>query len=291
MLVLDMDGTLLNEEMRISSRNKEAVKKAVHKGIKVVLATGRSFEGVIPFLEELELLEEGNYTVACCGALALNNKSRDIIHKYPIAHEDLKMMFRFCEEHDLDMSAYTTKDILTHHDNLFSKYDAIANNTVLGSIDFHQLDPELEVFKVNLINEGNEIRDEIINFFPTIKPESTLIRDKQSFNPNLLSELWRFPKEITEKYLIVQPLPFCVEILDKECNKALGVEAIQKIYGFQREEIICIGDSDNDIHMIEYAGLGVAMGNAIPAVKKIANEETKTNQEDGVAWIVEKYFL
>lgn len=291
MIVLDMDGTLLNERQEISKENRIAIKKAVEKGVKVVLASGRAFYGMKPYLEELDLIKKGNYSISCSGALALDNFNHEILHEIPIEHSDLLKILRVSEDFDLDISAYTKESMLIHKNNLFSQYDAIANSVVLETVDFHKLKPETEIFKVNLINEAPQIREDIIKYFPSIKAESMDMREKPNFNINLLDELWRLPRDIIDHYTVVKSLPFCVEILDKRCNKAVGVEAVAKAFGIKRDEIICMGDSGNDLHMIEYAGLGIGMGNAYEQIKEVADEVTLTNEENGVAHIIEKYIL
>ena len=99
------------------------------------------------------------------------------------------------------------------------------------------------------------------------------------------------PEEVSNKYTVVRSAPFYLEFLNKAVNKGAGVAALAEKLNIKQEEVICIGDAGNDIHMIEYAGLGVAMGNAFPEVKKVANFITKTNEQDGVAHIINKFIL
>ena len=99
------------------------------------------------------------------------------------------------------------------------------------------------------------------------------------------------PEEIKEKYALVKSLPMTLEIMNKECNKGFGLERLIKELGVNREEVISIGDEQNDFEMIKFAGLGVAMGNASEKIKEIADYITKTNEEDGVAHVIEKFVL
>ena len=101
----------------------------------------------------------------------------------------------------------------------------------------------------------------------------------------------RIPPEVKEKYTVLKSSPYFLEILDKRVNKGTGVKSLADVLGIKAEEVMAIGDQENDIAMIEYAGVGVAMDNAIPAVKEVANFVTKSNLEDGVAWAIEKYVL
>ncbi|MDF1618531.1 Cof-type HAD-IIB family hydrolase [Petrocella sp. FN5] len=290
MLVLDMDGTLLNERQEISKENVEAIKDLIDRGIKVVLASGRAYQGMSRYLEILGMNLEGFYSITCSGSLTVENKSDSILHEVPIEHEDLLALLDLCETFDLDMSAYTKDNILVHQDNLYSRYDAIANDMELKEINFHEMDKAIEVFKVSLINENPVMKEEMIRYFPTIQLSSVAMRDKTAYNPEILMETWRFPKHILENYTIVQPLPFSLEILHKSCNKAVGVQQVAQVYGIKREEIVCVGDSGNDLHMIEYAGLGVAMGNAIDQIKAVADIVTLTNEENGVAEVIKEFF-
>lgn len=90
---------------------------------------------------------------------------------------------------------------------------------------------------------------------------------------------------------MVRSMPFYYEILHKDASKGNAVELLAGHLGIRREEVVCIGDNENDLTMIEYAGCGVAMGNAVPKVKAIADFETRTNNEHGVAYAIEKLVL
>ncbi len=87
---------------------------------------------------------------------------------------------------------------------------------------------------------------------------------------------------------MLKSAPYFLEILDKRVNKGTGVKSLADVLGIKPEEIMAIGDQENDIAMIEYAGVGVAMDNAIPSVKEVANFVTKSNLEDGVAFAIER---
>lgn len=291
MLVLDMDGTLLNEEQSISKTNKEAIKKAIEAGIKVVLASGRHYNGLVPYINELGLNKKGCYVVTCSGAVVRENVENTIVYEKHIGQEHIPVLQKFCDDYELDICGYGKDALLIHHDNLFSRYDSIANKSPLEQVDFYQLPEDKIVFKFNLINESDENAGEIINYFPADKLEDESVRHKNSFNPTLLGELWRFPQVIRENYNIVQPLPFIVEIFDKASNKATGVKIIADLCGIKMSEVIAMGDSGNDVHMLEEAGLGVAMENAREETKQVADEITLSNLDHGVAHIINKYLL
>ena len=101
----------------------------------------------------------------------------------------------------------------------------------------------------------------------------------------------KLPKEVYEKYTVVKSAPFFLEFMNKKVNKGVGVELLAKHLNIKQEEIITMGDAGNDLHMIEYAGMGIAMGNATNDIKTIANYITESNNEDGVAKAIEKFVL
>ena len=288
MIVLDMDGTLLNEEQKISVRNKEALLKAIEAGIHIVLASGRHYNGLLPYIQELGLDKEGCYSVSCSGAMVVDHQNHEVIYEEHVDAGDIPVIHQLCEKLDIDMCGYGKDGLFIHHDNLFSRYDQIVNQSSMIQVDFNHLNSNQLIYKLNIINESSDIRDSINQYFPTVILEDYSIRNKPHFDPDLLDELWRFPKFIRERYHLVRALPFMVELFHNHTNKAVGVEVITNQLGILMEDVVALGDSGNDVHMIEKAGLGVAMANAIEDVKNAADYITGSNTQDGVAQVVEK---
>ena len=101
----------------------------------------------------------------------------------------------------------------------------------------------------------------------------------------------KLPNEVYEKYSVAKSAPFFLEFFNKEANKGVGVKLLANHLGIKREEVITVGDEMNDFSMIEYAGLGVAMGNACDKIKEISNFITDTNNNDGVAKVIEEFII
>ncbi len=101
----------------------------------------------------------------------------------------------------------------------------------------------------------------------------------------------KLPKEVGEKYNLAKSTPYFFEVINKESNKGLGLKALADYLNVDKDEIIAVGDAGNDLDMIEFAGLGVAMENGHSNVKEAANYITKSNNEDGVAEVVKKFIL
>lgn len=291
LLVLDMDGTLLGSDHRISEENIKAVKMAKDMGIKVVLASGRAIQGIEKYLKELDLISDDDYSVVCSGALVLNNTKKRIIECNDLSFEELNLIYDLAKEMNLKLNIFSENDMLVESHNLFSKFDAIANNLPLKVVDFKSLEKDTLLTKVTLINEDKSIVDEFKNFFKDMKVDEKYIRSNDGFNRNLFDDYSNLHSELTEKFTILKTTPFTLEVISKGCNKGTGVKRVAKELDIKREEIICIGDSGNDKHMISYAGLGIAMGNAFSEIKEVADYVTLTNEENGVAHVIEKFIL
>jgi len=123
-------------------------------------------------------------------------------------------------------------------------------------------------------------------------PNMTFLKVMMIDEPEILDKaITRIPQEVKEKYTVLKSAPYFLEILDKRVTKGTGVKSLAEVLNIQPEEVMAIGDQENDIAMLEYAGVGVAMENAIDAAKEAANFVTRSNLEDGVAYAIEKFAL
>lgn len=263
LVALDMDGTLLKEDKTISKENLEAIKKARENGVKVVLATGRPTKGIEKYLKQLDLLNDDDYAVACNGAVIQNTKTGKIIAKNIMNLNDLKYLYSLSKKLNVNIHIITLSSCITPKRNKYSEFEAAMNDIPLEIVDFDNIDQDTTIVKVMFI-------------------------DHESILNRVIENL---PDDIYDKYTIVRSAPFFLEFINKKVNKGFGVEILAKSLGINQEEVICMGDAGNDMHMIKYAGLGVAMGNAFPELKEVANYITKTNEEHGVAHVINKFIL
>ena len=263
LIAIDMDGTLLSNEKPISPANYEAIQQARENGVKVVLASGRPLVGFKKYLKELNLVSENDYAVAFNGALVQSSQGGEIISKTTLTLQDYKYLYKLSKELKVNIHALTETSVISPKDTIYTRHEA----------------------------EMNDITNEIIAV-EDVEEDTTIVKVMFIDKPELIEEIMqKIPEEVSSKYTVVRSAPFFLEFLHKSVNKGAGVAALAKKLNIKQEEVICIGDAGNDIHMIKYAGLGVAMGNAFPEVKKIANFITKTNEEDGVAFIINKFIL
>lgn len=263
LIALDMDGTLLDEKKEISNRCQNNIKKLKEKGIKVVLATGRPIDGVMRYVEKLGLLDEDDYVVAYNGALVQSTRTDQILYHKPLSLDSYKELYDVSKQLGVYIHALTDSSVLTPKNNPYTDIESSINQipTIEGPVE--DIDSSTKIVKVMFIDDPKKL-DEIIPLIPQ----------------------W-----VKDKYSILRSAPIFLEFLDKSTNKGVGVSAIAKKLGIKQEEVICVGDAENDVAMMEYAGLGVAMGNATDEAKAVADYITFTNEDDGVAHVIEKFML
>ncbi|MCY6958914.1 sugar-phosphatase [Clostridium brassicae] len=263
LIALDMDGTLLRNDKTISEENLNAIKKAKDKGVKVVLSTGRPKKGIEKYLKKLDLLSNEDYCVTYNGSLVVNTGTDKVLYSKILTHNDIHYLYDLSKKLDVNIHALTYNSCISPKLSKYTEVEISINGIDFEEIDFYNLDPSAQIVKVMFVDEPDKLSKVIDNL----------------------------PKEVYEKYTIVKSAPYFLEFLDKEVNKGAGVKILAESLGINQNEVICIGDAGNDIHMIKYAGLGVAMGNAFPETKKSANYITCSNEENGVAHVIDKFIL
>lgn len=263
-IALDMDGTLLNKEKVVTDRTKAALKKAGEKGVKIVLASGRPIDGIKRYLEELNLVKEDEYVLSYNGCLVQETKTEKIICEFGLKGRDLHYFHDISCSLGINIHAFSPKrGLITPKNSRYTEVEATINQIDTNICDFATVKEDEDIIKIMLIDE------------PEILEKATEA----------------LPKELYDKYNIVKSTPYFLEIFNKEAGKGVGLKALAKHLNVKQEEVIAVGDAGNDLDMIEYAGLGVAMANASENVKEIANYITDSHNEDGVAQIIEKFIL
>jgi len=264
LIAMDLDGTLLNGKRQIPARCLENIKKIKEKGIKVVLATGRPLHGIKPFLKTLDMLDDDSYVVVYNGALVVNATGKDILFERPVSLDAYKELYALSKQLNVNIHAIINGGaVLTPKNNPYTGAESSMNHTPVYEGPVENVDPATKIIKVMFVDDPKKL--------DSIKP--------------------LLPEWAKEKYTILRSSDIFLEFLYKGVNKAVGVAAIAEHFGIKPQEVICVGDEENDIAMIQYAGLGVAMGNAIEELKAEADYITLTNEEEGVAHVIEKFIL
>lgn len=264
MIVLDLDGTLTNSKKEITAHTKATLQKAQEQGVKVVLASGRPINGVLPIAKELELEKYGSYVLAFNGGQIVNCKTGEMIFQRTLPAEMIPQLIQFARENKVDFLTYKSEKILTNNPNSpYGKIESSINKMPLIYVENPIETITFPIPKMLMLGEGE--------YMAKVEPK---IQEKTH---GLLS--------------IFRSEPFFLEIMPKGIDKAASLERLLEHTGIAREEMIACGDGFNDLSMIRFAGLGVAMENAQAIVKEEADYITSSNDEDGVAKVVEKFIF
>ncbi|WP_337164877.1 sugar-phosphatase [Vibrio fluvialis] len=264
LIALDIDGTLLNSQKQISPRTKLAIAEAREQGIKVVLASGRPIDGMRSKLEELNIQSKDDYVLYYNGSMVANVGTGEIIYQQTLDGRSAKMVARLANEMGVNTHAFSqVHGLITPKTSKYTEVEAQINGLSITEMDFEQLEDDHPIIKAMIVAE-----------------------------PELLTRtIASLPADLHQQYTIVQSAPFFLEFLNTQSNKGVGVKAIADHLNIPASQVICMGDAENDHHMLQYAGMGIAMANAMEETKRIADYITLSNDEDGVAAAIEKFAL
>ena len=264
MIVLDLDGTLTNRDKVITPRTKQSLMEAQKRGIKVVLASGRPTYGVVPLAQELELENYGGYILSFNGGMITDCCKRKVIFKQELPVEANRRIVELAKKEQVDILTYQDTQILTNNpENRYAKLESRINHLKLKQVDNLAEYLAFPVPKFLMLDDGDYLA---------------------------LVEA-RVKAALGKNFSVYRSDPFFLEILPRNIDKAQSLAQLLKLLGMEREEMIACGDGYNDLSMIEFAGLGVAMENAVRPVRSSADYVTFSNNDDGVAHVVEKFLL
>ena len=259
MFAVDLDGTLLTGDKRISEANKKALKQATESGIHVVLSTGRAWPGARAFAEELGIRVP---VITSNGAMIIDGATGEIMYKKDMEPEAAREIIE-------DGVRIGTSQIIWAENQLYGlpiDERLIDYGQRFGKMDPLPLPPVESLFEVGISK---------VLWYDTVE------RSEQ---------LWGELKQYRDT-VVVRSDPHFLEFFNIGVSKAKAIVAVADILGVKREEIAAIGDADNDLPMLETAGLGIAMGNANERVKAAADRITTDNEHDGVAYAVHHFLM
>lgn len=265
LLAIDLDETLLDENSKISPRNKQAIREAVKRGVIITISTGRMYRTSIPYVKELSLDTDWpmiNYQ----GAMIKTTEIGELLYHRPLASDLAVAVATVAEEYGEEVCAYVDERLYINRENRYSqyyrqKYDVTVE--VVGRLDLFLERQRWSPTKMTIFNWDGKFS----------KVKAAL---KSSYQG---------------KFTMIKPHPYFLEFTDRRATKGQALKRLAGELNIRREEIISFGDSHNDLDMIQYAGLGVAMANAIPEVRAAADLITAANTEDGVARVIEEHVL
>ena len=263
LLVLDIDGTLTNSKKEITPATKQAILDLMNRGHKCMLASGRPTPGMRKVAEELEFDKYGGYLLSYNGAKIIKCDTKEIIYQQILPKQFIPGVYDFAVNFRCGLITYDDEKIISGNrlDRIVALESRI-NNLPIKEVDNF---PEYLDFDVN-------------------KCLMTAPQHLAPYYEDMLKDYYG------EHISIYRSEPFFIEIMPKGVDKAASLEKMLPILGISRENCIACGDGFNDITMIQFAGIGVAMANAQQKVKDVADVITLSNDEDGLVPIIEKYF-
>lgn len=269
LICIDMDGTLLNDKKVISEGNIKAIRLAYEKGVRIAVCTGRIFTSADFFSE---LLGVKSPVIASNGAFIMEKDRGEVVYKATLGVEKCKKLLAMFRKHDIYPHYYTSDTVFTEKLVYSSSFYVEVNKTL----------PKNMQVKIVVVKDWDEVFNTYENeIFKGIGVDEDIEKIKE------VKTSLRGMKE----FEVVSSRFDNFEVMNKGVSKGNAVKILADFYGITREQIICIGDSENDLSMIKFAGLGVAMGNADEDVKTAAQYITESNNCDGVARVIEKFVL
>lgn len=270
-IALDLDGTLTRTDKRISEHTRDVLIRAQKAGKKVVLASGRPTRGMAFLADELEMQRYGGTVLAFNGGEITDWQSGEVINSVVLPDDVLPLLYDFSKEKGFAVMTYCGGEIRTEEEG--NKY--IMKSAFRNRMNVKRVDSFLDAAK----EWGHLPKCLIVG-----EPERLAVFEKEMHEfakgHPCMAEIDFFRSE-----------PYYLEVVPKGIDKGQCLQMVLDHYGLKSDSLIACGDAYNDVSMIRFAGLGVAMGNGQDCVKQIADYITDSNEADGVAKVVEKFML
>jgi hypothetical protein len=263
-LALDLDGTLTNSHKELTERTRSAVMAVARQGIHLILASGRPVLGIKPLAQKLGMYEDGGFILAYNGGRIIDCKSNSIIFEKLLPRKYYISICQIARDFGVHALTYDTEAVIAECDEAqYVKKEAYNNNISIRKVRCLESEIKTEVVKLMIVGEPDKI-------------SAAMAALKKRTN----NEINVFTSE-----------PYFMEITAQGIEKASALAFLMRYLNINKNNLCAIGDGHNDIPMLEYAGLAVAMGNAYDEVKQIANAITDTNDNDGAAKFIEERLL
>ncbi len=262
-IALDLDGTLTNSEKNITPRTFDALMKAQREGVRLVLASGRPTFGIAALANQLQLADYGGYVLSYNGGRIIDWCEKTVIFSQVVDQKLVPILYDFAEKAQLPIVTYLPEAILASK----NEGEYLAEEARINGMPV--------VVAQNFVEEAMQISGGSTKFLIPGEPELLI---------QLESEM---KAALSEQMEVFRSAPFFLELPPKGIDKAQSLQRLLTHLGLERESLIAFGDGFNDLSMIQFAGQGVAMANAVEEVKSIADFVTTSNEEDGIAHALE----
>jgi Cof subfamily protein (haloacid dehalogenase superfamily) len=262
MLVLDLDDTLLRDDYSISSRNRELLIQAQEQGVIVVLASGRPTPAMVRYAEELNLAKYNSYMISFNGAVVTSMQSNEVLFETSLTQKEIHSLYDFSVDNNVHIITYSDKGVISETDSEF-----IDVELKLTGIPHHKV--------------------------PSFKSEitSSAVKCILLEHPDYLKEVEKKLKAERTDLSVSRSKPFFLEVMPQGIDKAASIDLLARKLDIKQSEVIAVGNAGNDLTMVQYAGLGIWVDNVSDDIRHHADFIVASNENDGVAEVVERFIL
>lgn len=285
LIAMDMDGTLLRKDNTISTKTKDALIQLEKQGVKLVLASGRSYSRLLSYAKELEMDKYGGYLIEVNGVAIydLQADKRYVRARMPI--EDAQFLFDYFTKWNVEYLGYLDRGVFDYNPSVlleekkaYRKQHGLSDDHPWTSGTFHFMADFRDGYPdIRTITSAEEINEQLNKVVITYHEEE-------------MKEIAAIAsEELSNRYWLGLTSPSWLEITMPSVTKGQGLQEVSTITGIALENMMAFGDGENDLDLLMSAGVGVAMGNALDSVKEQADVVTLSNDEDGIYEAIKKY--
>ncbi|NLC96335.1 MAG: HAD family phosphatase [Erysipelotrichaceae bacterium] len=271
-IIIDIDGTLTNSSKEITKKTHDALIKAQEMGIKVILASGRTPNGMMDYAKKLDMEKHHGLLVCYNGSRVIDCQSNKILYDHAMSVEDSKAVLKH-------MKNFKARPIIDKGEYMY--VNDVFDNIVKAN------NKEINILKYE--SRGNKYllceKEDLVEFVDFPLNKILTYGDEEYLKQNYKNMMEPFKDKLN--CMFTGPVYF--EFTAKGIDKAKALDSVLIPMGYKKEEMIAFGDGHNDISMVNYAGYGIAMANAVSDLKDIADDITLSNEEDGIAHSLYKY--
>lgn len=262
LIAIDIDGTLVRSDQTISPRTLNALIRIQEQGVKVCICSGRPTYGIAPHAETLRLADFGGFVVSYNGGGIYNWATKEEIYARKLDLSILPYLCQCTREYGFHILTYVGDHIVADiTDNPYIQFTSTRNRMPVHQVADFLAEITYPISKCMIVGDPEPLHRLELEMAPHLQGRAEAYRSE----------------------------PFFLEVVPQGIEKSQGLAALLRHLGLQREQLMAFGDGFNDISMIEFAGLGIAMDNAQEVVKKAAGFVTGSNEADGIAEALEKF--
>lgn len=261
LIALDLDGTLVRKNQTVSPHTQEVLRRVQEQGVKVVIASGRPTYGTAPIADLLHVGDYGGYLMSFNGGAIYDWATKEMLYSKMLDSSVLPYLYECSKQHGFHIMTYVGSNIIAEvADNSYIQFTSMRNKMPVRVVPNFLAEVTSPLAKCMIVGDPEPLHQLELEMVPHLKGKAEAYRSE----------------------------PFFLEIVPQGIEKAKGLATLLEKIGMKREELMAFGDGYNDISMLQFAGMGVAMGNAAEEIRKAADFVTRSNEDDGIAYAIEK---